>query len=492
MSDDFEFLISGPVTFRYIREEQIAKPMRRSLVLALLCTHFIGYGTTFQVGPGKPYPTPNALYLAGVVQDGDMNEIDHGDYIGTDCLAHWDKDSLFIYGNPGGTHMIANGAYILGKGIWVLSGNDITVMNIEFSGATVPDKNGAGIRLDGIGLTVISCYFHDNENGILTSNQGVGDIVITESEFANNGYGDGFSHNLYVGHVRSLIFLFNYSHHANVGHNLKSRAENNFIYYNRIMDEETGNSSRLVDLPNGGFSIVMGNLFMQGNNAENNNLVGYGQEGLSNPENELYFVNNTLVNKRQVSCVFVDIDGQPDSVEVVNNIFAGTGTVTHGKITRFGNNLREINIADVRFENEAIYDYRIRADSPARDYGITLPPAGGNALIPGYEYAHPRGYHLRQGFGAIDAGAYEYESTSAVERTAGSAFSFWPNPTNGKIQLELNIVDIELIRVCDLTGKCVMTTQGDAPDLTLLRSGVYVMQILMNDGSIRTSLVTRI
>lgn len=466
--------------------------MRHSLILALLCIPFMSSGTTFQVGPGKEYPTPNALYLAGVVQDGDMIEIDHGDYIGTDCLAHWDKDSLFIYGSPGGTHMIANGASLLGKGIWVLSGNDITVMNIEFSGAAVPDKNGAGIRLDGVGLTVINCYFHDNENGILTSNQGVGDIVITETEFANNGYGDGFSHNLYVGHVRSLIFMFNYTHHANVGHNLKSRAQNNFIYYNRIMDEESGNSSRLIDLPNGGFSIVMGNLLMQGNNAENNNLVGYGQEGLSNDENKLYFINNTLVNKRQASCIFVDIDGQPDSVVIVNNIFAGTGTVTNGHVTRFDYNLRELNIADVRFENEAIYDYRIRADSPARDYGTALPPAGGNSLAPEWAYAHPTGSNERTIYGEIDAGAYEYEGTSSLEHAAGKSTKVWPNPTSGQIRLEMNIDDIEFIRVFHPSGRCVMITKDAIPDLTPLLPGVYVLQIIMKDGVILTSFVTRI
>jgi hypothetical protein len=69
------------------------------------------------------------------------------------------------------------------------------VENIEFSGAAVPDHNGAGIRLDETGLIVRSCYFHNNENGILTSNPYAGDILIEYSEFAANGYGDGYTHN---------------------------------------------------------------------------------------------------------------------------------------------------------------------------------------------------------------------------------------------------------------------------------------------------------
>lgn len=44
---------------------------------------------------------------------------------------------------------------------------------IEFSGATVPDKNGAGIRQEGVPLTVRHCRFHDNENCILA-----GDVLV--------------------------------------------------------------------------------------------------------------------------------------------------------------------------------------------------------------------------------------------------------------------------------------------------------------------------
>ena len=63
--------------------------------------------------------------------------------------------------------MKADGAAAEGKAIWVIKGNNTRVANIEFSGAKVRDKNGAGIRQEGINLTVMGCYFHDNENGIL-------------------------------------------------------------------------------------------------------------------------------------------------------------------------------------------------------------------------------------------------------------------------------------------------------------------------------------
>ena len=273
--------------------------MKKLLLLLCLVQTFFATATTFQVGADKAYASPNALYAAGVVQDGDIIEIDAATYTGQAALAVWHPDNLIIKGVGGQPHLVANDEYIWGKGIWVFAGDNITVENIEFSGASVPDQNGAGIRLDGTGLIVRHCYFHDNENGILTGNPSAGDILIEYSEFGHNGYGDGFSHNLYIGHVNSLTFRYNYSHHAVIGHNLKSRANENYILYNRIMDEDSGNSSRLIDLSNGGFSIIMGNLFMQGPNAENNNLVGYGKEGLSNTSaHELYCINNTFVNSR--------------------------------------------------------------------------------------------------------------------------------------------------------------------------------------------------
>lgn len=63
---------------------------------------------------------------------------------------------------------------------------NLTIENIEMTGASVPDQNGAGIRSEVAGLTVRRCYFHDNENGILSGADAASDIVIEDSEFANN------------------------------------------------------------------------------------------------------------------------------------------------------------------------------------------------------------------------------------------------------------------------------------------------------------------
>ncbi|MCU0348564.1 MAG: T9SS type A sorting domain-containing protein, partial [Saprospiraceae bacterium] len=410
-----------------------------------------------------------ALYLANVVQDGDTIEIADATYSGTACLAVWQASGLIIKGIGGRPQMEAEGQYIWGKGIWVLAGDNITVENIEFSGAAVPDQNGAGIRLDGNGMTVRHCLFTDNENGILTANSYQGDILIEFCEFGYNGYGDGYSHNLYIGHVNKLTFRHNYSHHAKVGHNLKSRAKENYILYNRIMDEQTGNSSRLIDLPNGGYSLVMGNLLMQGELAENNNLVGYGLEGLSlDGPHEFYLINNTMVNKRVASCLFVSVENGTEISNISNNILAGTGDFSSGPVYTNANNLMLTDIAEVGFVAEEIYDYRLTASSPAIDLGSEQP----SLMTPDHVYVHVAETEPRPLVGAaIDLGAYEFGEVSAVEAGIAPATLLYPNPTTG---LVFSKNKFDSVRVFDAMGRPVATFfDADRFDMAGLGSGLY-------------------
>lgn len=458
-------------------------------IVILICSIFFSdlNAATFYVGSAHPYTSPNALYQAGVVEEGDTILIEGEIYSGNTSLAVWHPDQLFIKGVNGTPHLMADGQYIQGKGIWVLAGDNITVENIEFSGATVPDENGAGIRLDGTGVTVRHCFFHDNENGILTSNPYAGDILIEYSEFANNGFGDGYSHNLYVGHVNSLTFRYNYSHHAKVGHNLKSRANENFIYYNRIMDEETGYSSRLIDLSNGGFTIIMGNLLMQGPNAENNTLIGYGKEGLSNDSSRLYVVHNTMVNKRVASCIFVDIQEGTDVAEIHNNIFAGTGTPIKGTATANGGNIIDPVIANMDFVDEPNYDYHINSASPAIDSGVVLTSFNGHSRVPDKSYMHPLNFEDRAiDNGLIDAGAYEYYMTTPVHRFPLQQIAVYPNPASDYITIDQPSASVLSIELFDISGhRVTFTEHSNQLELASLRSGLYILSIKLTNGIAR-------
>ena len=384
-----------------------------------------------RVGPGRTYAKPSdAARAAG---DDDVIEIDAGVYLGD--VAVWTKNGLTLRGVGGMAHLKANGKSAQRKAIWVIQGDNTTVENIEFSGAKVRDRNGAGIRQEGAGLTVRNCFFHDNQEGILSGTNLDSDILIEHSEFARNGYSDGQAHNLYIGRVRSFTLRFSYVHHAVIGSNVKSRALANRIEYNRIMDGSDGRVNYSIDLSDGGLSFIIGNVIQQGPKTENYHLITFAPEGAGPGRNELFVVNNTLVNDRS-SGVFVR-NKTRIAAHLYNNLFVGQGEVVTGDAILFGNvharreGLRErakrwifgnhenpLGGLPGSAKNKLVEapgfvapmrrNYRLAPESPAIDAGVALETADGVDLTPRFEPGPPEKTIKRPQHGPLDAGAYEY------------------------------------------------------------------------------------
>lgn len=356
---------------------------------------------TLRVGSNRQFVLPSVA--AQFARDGDTIEIDAGTY--DRDVAVWKQNNLTIRGAGGIAHMAAHGAAAQGKGIWIFRGDNVTVENIELSGASVADRNGAAIRLEGTGLTVRHSYFHDNENGILCGGNPRAEVVVENSEFERNGHGDGQSHNIYCGRIKSLTMRSNYIHHARVGHNIKSRAARNLILYNRIADESDGNASYAIDLPNGGISIVLGNIVQKGPLAENRTLISYGAEGYGQADNSLYVVNNTLIDEKPGAGRFIFVRDGATSVSVINNLYAGAGNLLVGAGFAKGN--LAANSGDFRDMKGG--DYRLDKRSKAIQAGV--PPgitADGYSLTPTHEYQHnatsrPRADSRRLDIGALAA-----------------------------------------------------------------------------------------
>ena len=352
-----------------------------------------------RVGPGRTLTHPSQV--SGLMS-GDVVEIDAGVYNGP--AVTWTTSNLTLRGVGGRAHMVAPATISNGKGIWVMAGTNQAVENVEFSGAAVPDLNGAGIRGDGTDLAICGSYLHDNQDGILGG--GGGRILIEYSEFAFNGNcidPNGCAHNMYiVGGTARFTLRHSYSHHAHSGHLVKSRARENYILYNRIMDEADGNSSYTVDLPDGGLSYIIGNLLQQGPATENPTIVTYGEETLNNPTRNLYVVNNTIVNDKG-SGTFIDIAAGATAT-VQNNLFVGNGTTVSGPATQATN----LRATTPNFVNSGAFDYRPTATTPGIDGG-TAPGLGGTFdLTPMYQYVHPTNREPRPTRNAIDIGAYEF------------------------------------------------------------------------------------
>jgi len=286
-------------------------------------------GRIIKVGPAGDFASMSDAVPS--LQAGDTVEIDAaGKYLND--YAVLDKDNLTLIGVNGRPHLKSSKYINNGKGIWVVKGNNTRVINIEFSGARVSDRNGSAIRLEGDNLYIERCFFHDNENGLLTGNKKRGEVYITNSEFSSNGYGDGRSHNIYVGRIERFVIKDSLSKDAKIGHAIKSRARENYIMYNRLFESS---SSYAIDISNGGEALVIGNQVYQGEETDNWAMVSFGAEGLKYEKNQLSFLYNSLQNDRS-SAVFVKIKKGADAF-VANNIFSGKGKPVKGKAVEAGN-----------------------------------------------------------------------------------------------------------------------------------------------------------
>ena len=219
----------------------------------------------------------------------------------------------------------------------MIGGSNVTVDRIAFHEATVPDQNGAGIRADNGGFLLIrNCGFFDSDEGILGGEGAT--VTIEGSEFARNGFGDGQSHNIYIGTALKLTVTGSYFHEARIGHNLKSRAKETHIENSYFMDGPNGTASYLIDTPNGGLVYLRGNVFQKGPNADNSIAVAYGQEIGTQyvptpwPVNTLEMVHNTIVMTRSGGS-FLAAPASTTSIKLTANLFAGTnnpGLITGG------------------------------------------------------------------------------------------------------------------------------------------------------------------
>lgn len=447
-----------------------------------LCAAFLAptllLANQWQVGAGQTYTAPSQV--ASLVGNGDTVNIAAGTY--PSDVTNWTANDLLLRGVGGMALLESNGNAWGGKGIWVIQGDRTTVDHIGFSECAVPDQNGAGIRQEGHDLTVRHCYFHDNENGILAGAVNPSTILIEHSEFDHNGAGDGFSHNLYINGIDSLIFRYNYSHNAHMGHELKSRAHVNMIEYNRFSDEATGDASRDIDLPNGGRAYLIGNVIQQGPMTQNSNMVGFGLEGLTAPApHELYAINNTMVNDHGTGSFFSVAENV--LLKAYSNILAGSGAFMTNTFTTTldtAGNLRTLDVSSVLFAAPDQYDYELMPGSPAQQIGI---PAGlatsGYPLVAVDEYVHPTDHQLRCQQATLDAGAYQICTTGIRERST-DAYRLWPNPTTGVVHIAGHrTTSIQVIDAMGRTVRRANTTATETTDLSLtdLPSGAYTILI---------------
>jgi len=359
-----------------------------------------------RVGQDEKFRTPSEA--ATTARDGDVILIEAGDYVGDTAV--WRRNGLLIRGVNGRPRLVGRGRLAEDKAIWVVRGQDITIENIEFSGARVPSLNGAGIRAQGRGLTVRSSAFLDNQMGILTNNSADNWLVVEFSEFGFNGMDSGrFHHGLYAGRIGKLTVRFSYFHHGRRGHLLKSRARVNDVRYNRFIDGKDGQASLELDFSIGGDVTVVGNVIDQAATSPNVHIISYAAEAQGSKGGEFVVAFNTILTRRR-NTVFV-ANRSVTTGMVAFNVFAGAPALsTSGPLTLFANQLVG---ADSLVDADA-GDYRLVSSLP-----VASPNAPGGsldlmAIKPAFEPVSVTGARHRVERSPPTAGAFADCSASAV------------------------------------------------------------------------------
>jgi hypothetical protein len=271
------------------------------------------FAAVLEVGPGRALALPSQA--ARVAQAGDTVLIDAGEY--RDC-AVWRADRLVLKSRGGMAHV--RDVACDGKAIWVIEGFGVEVHGIRFSGAKVPDKNGAGIRVGPqASITVRDSEFIGNELGLLAGNGERTTVTVERCLFEGNGD----SHALYVNVIPKFTVrnsTFRRQHHK---HHVKSRAFVSEVIGNVIEDGPDGTASYLIDFPNGGTILVADNVLHKGVMAENpTTAIAIGLEGIKRPSEGIVIRNNRFVSDVAGGTLFVR-SFAPTPAKLIGNQLVG-------------------------------------------------------------------------------------------------------------------------------------------------------------------------
>jgi hypothetical protein len=285
------------------------------------------------VGQADQYTSLSAAIKAASA--GDTINIRAGVYFDDDVRV--DKP-LTIVGVGGMAHLQGTTSLANGKGLMIVNTTgQVTLENLEFSGAQVDDHNGAGIRWSAGDLTIKNSYFHDNQEGILSLDIPDGHLKIQNTEFARNGYGDGYSHGIYINKVASVEVTDSYFHDTQLGHQIKSRAAVTTVT-NSVLIDGSGGSSYAIDTPNGGVVTITGNKIEQSADSENPAILHYGGETSKGgyEVNTLTIDGNTIVNHESGGYVLAQ-QLTPSAFDMSGNALYGVDKLSNAGVAAHDN-----------------------------------------------------------------------------------------------------------------------------------------------------------
>jgi Right handed beta helix region len=224
------------------------------------------------VGPGQRFQSLNNAI--GLIQAGRVVEVIAGTYRESINI---DKANVTIRGVGGRPHFDCAGRRpARDMACLLLSGDNVTLENLEISGAQIVEALGANAACvrngPGMSFTLRAIVCHSSQNGVLTNG---GAVVIEDSEFYDNSW-TGFTHNIYLsGACPSAVVRRSIFRDARVAHEFKSRCTSTTIIDSTFL---ANRGSRALDLSDGGEVLIQGGVIRQSARVQNPEIIGYAPE----------------------------------------------------------------------------------------------------------------------------------------------------------------------------------------------------------------------
>ncbi len=214
-----------------------------------------------------------------VARDGSLIEIVGGVYRESIAIEH---DRVTIRGVAGRPHFDCRGLKIAeDQACLLLGGRDITLENLEISGArSAPEFGGGGACLGnrpGRSFAVRGLICHDSQNGLLSDG---GSVLIENSEFYDNGAAE-HAHNVHLAGDCSEVTVRNSSFRdARGGHEFKSRCRRTIVADSSF---RSARGSRNIDIPDGGETFIYNSLLTKSPWSGSPDFVGFAAESCRYP-----------------------------------------------------------------------------------------------------------------------------------------------------------------------------------------------------------------
>jgi hypothetical protein len=206
-----------------------------------------------------------------------------------DCAVQEAGDIAYVAEVPG--QSVLDGTACEGKAALVLRGRAARIEGLVFANIHVPDKNGAGIRLEGGNLAVSQAWFRDSEQGILSADDAGSTITVDKSTFTRLGTCEGAggcAHSIYVGAYGALTVTRSRFEAGRGGHYVKTRAQRVAVLNSSFDDSRGQATNYMIDLSGGARGTIGGNWFVQGQDKENHSaFIAVAAEGREHSSNGL-------------------------------------------------------------------------------------------------------------------------------------------------------------------------------------------------------------